>query len=369
MHRDLARIHVEHERKLRLSRTPAGGIETAARSPPSITRWSSTGRPTPSWGDADGLSDVRFRTDVWVPLPLDAGAWYHQSGVSRLIARLAPGGTLDTARSEFASLIDDVRREFDEPDDYGASATVLSLHEAVVGGVEPTLVVLQGTAVFILLIAGANVTHLLLMQAVGRTREMAVRAAVGAGLRQVVGQLLAENVLLTAAGGLLLAPRTDAAGYNRGYYGQVFERVTAVPGVDAVGAGQHLPLSNFSWSADLEIEGRPQPPGATPPSVSWRLVAHDYFRAMGVRLIEGRLFSAIEDRPGSTDVVLVNEALDDCSPTWGARSVDASGRGPRPTGGGPPWSASWATCDTRRSAPRRRWRSTDRIPRRAACRR
>ena len=274
------------------------------------------------------------------------------------------------------------------------------------------------------------------MQAVGRTREMAVRAAVGADLRQVVGQLLAENVLLTAAGGLLgavvawwavhgllsllpadlprvatvgmnlrvllagfgtsvfigvvvsvvpalvilrgspqallrpsagagehprggrarwvlvttevalavmlfvgaglmlqtmwrlgrvdpgfhgsgvltlrlqpVAPRTDAAAYNRRYYGQVFERIAAVPGVDAVGAVQHLPLSGTSWNADLEIEGRPQSRGSTPPVVSWRLVAHDYFRAMGVRLIEGRLFSAIEDRPDSTDVVLVNEAL------------------------------------------------------------
>ena len=383
-----------------------------------------------------GFQIFESRTDVWVPLPLDPNAWYHRSGVSRLIARLEPGGTLASARSEFASLVDDIRLEFDHPDDYGATATVISLHEAVVGGVEPTLVVLQGTAVFILLIAGANVTHLLLMQAVGRTREMAVRSAVGAGLRQVVGQLLAENVLMTAAGGLLglavawwavhglmsllpadlpragtvgmnvrvllacfgtsacigalvsfvpalltlrrnpqtllrpsvgagehprsgrgrwvlvttevalavmlfvgaglmlqtmwrlgqvdpgfrgsgvltlrlqpVGPRTDAAAYYRRYYGQVFERIAAVPGVDAVGAVQHLPLSGTSWNADLEIEGRPQPQGATPPLVSWRLVAHDYFRAMGVRLIEGRLFSAIEDRPGSTDVVLVNEAL------------------------------------------------------------
>ena len=150
-----------------------------------------------------GFQTFGPRTDVWVPLPLDPDAWYHHSGVSRLIARLNPGGTLVSAQSEFASLIDDVRREFNRPDDYGAAAAVLSLHEAIVDDVGPTLVVLQGTAVFILLIAGANVTHLLLMQAVGRTREMAVRAAVGGGFRQVVGQLLAENLMLTAAGGLL----------------------------------------------------------------------------------------------------------------------------------------------------------------------
>ena len=54
-----------------------------------------------------------------------------------------------------------------------------------------------------------------------------------------------------------VGPRTDAAAYNRNYYTQVFEQIAAVPGVDAVGAVQHLPLSGSSWNADLEIEGRP----------------------------------------------------------------------------------------------------------------
>lgn len=79
------------------------------------------------------------------------------------------------------------------------------------------------------------------------------------------------------------------------YFLQAIDSVRAIPGVTMVGATQHLPLTGFDWHRPVEIEGRPRSPGAAPFTPGWRTVAGDYFRTMGIRLLDGRDFSARDD--------------------------------------------------------------------------
>jgi putative ABC transport system permease protein len=369
--------------------------------------------------------------EMWAPLAL--GDRLHDRGGNslRIFARMKPGVTLTAARAEVAAITGRLELQYPGTNRY---VRVTPLKENVVGKVEtPLLIVLCGVG-FVLLIACANVAHMLLARTSDRQREIAVRTALGAGRGRVMAQFLTENLLLAglgAAAGLLLAlwgvkalvalspadiPRVDTVtldarailfllatavltaalfglapamqatsanlstalkeggrggsdgverkrlrgflvasefalafvlligaglmirsflalqavdpGFNphrvlsmvvsvagsqeapmarrEVFYRQLLERLRGVPGVESVGAINHLPLAGDLWEWNFIIEGRPKPrPGESPGAV-YRLAMPGYFETMRLPILRGRAIAATDDA-NAPGVVVINQ--------------------------------------------------------------
>jgi putative ABC transport system permease protein len=182
--------------------------------------------------------------DVWMPAQFSA-----QMRASRteyfltIVGRLAPGATVATARGELDAVMTRLQREF--PASNGAvGLAARPLSEALVADVSRLLWILMGSVGCVLLIACANLANLLLARASGRSREIAIRQAIGAGRWRLIRQLLAESVVLSLIGGV--AGVLVGAGFLRALIAWL---PAGIPRIDQAAVDGRVLLATFTAAA------------------------------------------------------------------------------------------------------------------------
>ena len=160
----------------------------------------------------------------------------------RAIARLKPGTSIEQAQADLNQINRALAKQF--PDEYSTTGIrAVRLHDDIASGLRPTLLVLLGAIGFLLLIACANVSNLLLSRAIRRRREFALRSALGATRAQLVSQTLTESVLLALCGGV--------CGVALAYFGTQIMVAFGAKVIPQLGASMDLPVLAFTAAASV----------------------------------------------------------------------------------------------------------------------
>jgi putative ABC transport system permease protein len=192
-----------------------------------------------------GFSFLDKSVDVWLPIGFTAQSRTPRGRSLMVVGRLKPGVTATRAQLDMTRVSANLTEMF-PAFNTGWTSRVVLIREQLTGDIRPALIVLGAAVAFVLLIACANVANLLLARATARQRELAVRAALGAGRARLVRQLLAESLVLSGIGGfcgLLLA--WWALGFLRGV---VAERLP-IQRLEMVGIDPYVLL--FTLAASL----------------------------------------------------------------------------------------------------------------------
>jgi putative ABC transport system permease protein len=145
-------------------------------------------------------ANVEQFPSVWIAARIPYDAANRNNVQWRVIGRLRPGVAIGQAQAEVETIAQKIRDENPIARTAGSHLQLVPVKQHLVDGVRPTILALMGAVIFLLLIACANVANLMLVRAASRERELAVRAALGAGWWQLVRQTLAEAIVIAALG-------------------------------------------------------------------------------------------------------------------------------------------------------------------------
>jgi putative ABC transport system permease protein len=139
-------------------------------------------------------------TEYWRPIALNPAKPFRGAHFLDVIARLKPGVSVEQAGAAMKVITERLAKQYPEASRDESAETIL-MHNYVVGPIRPMLMTLLAAVAVVVLIACANVANLLLVRASVREKEMAIRAAMGAGRGRLLMQMLAESLVLAIAGG------------------------------------------------------------------------------------------------------------------------------------------------------------------------
>ncbi len=145
------------------------------------------------------------RSDVYTPIGQFNEPMFRNRGAAMgmdAVGRLKPGVSFEQAKADMDALARHQAEQYPDSDK-GRGVTLIPLKQSMVGDIQPFLLLLLAAVGFVLLIACVNVANLLLARSTARTREFAIRTALGAHRGRVIRQLLTESILLASAGGSL----------------------------------------------------------------------------------------------------------------------------------------------------------------------
>ncbi len=185
--------------------------------------------------DLEGTAPPR-RNELWVPFDLGRNAEQRGAHFMTVIARLKPGVAIERADEEMNTIAGRLERQF-PASNTGWKIALVPLSQQALGEVDRALFALLAAVGFVLLIACVNVANMSLARSAGRAREMAIRAALGAGRWRLIRQSLTESMSLGLLGGM--------AGLSLAYWG-----VKLIVGV----APQNIPRLEEA-SVDLTVAG------------------------------------------------------------------------------------------------------------------